>query len=168
MSSWRNCKKKFKILKRSTIPSILFKPTGVLPAYARYESYFFITWLINYVIALDYYGYYDGGYDDSQSDQTITEFHENPESVGFTNKYASLSSAGSPEMGRGFNAYAPTAPSSSAYALHPTLPHAPGTTHHHGHPIKKTYLGRISDERIFASHENFSQISDPSDECPIP
>ena len=111
--------------------------------------------------------YYDGGYDDSQSDQTITEFHENPESVGFTNKYASLSSAGSPEMGRGFNAYAPTTAPSSAYALHPTLP-APGTIHHHGHPIKKTYLGRISDERIFASHENFSQISDPSDECPIP
>ena len=126
-----------------------------------------MTWLINYVIALDYYGYYGGGYDDSQSDQTITEFHENPESVGFTNKYASLSSAGSPEMGRGFNAYAPTTAPSSAYALHPTLP-APGTIHHHGHPIKKTYLGRISDERIFASHENFSQISDPSDECPIP
>ena len=129
--------------------------------------------VMHYVIALDYYGYYDGGYDDSQSDQTITEFHENPESVGFTNKYASLSSAGSPEMGRGgFNAYAPAPHDpSSAYALPPTtlLPSvAPTSTHHHGHPMKKTYLGRISDERIFASHENFSQISDPSDECPIP
>ena len=30
-----------------------------------------------------YYNYYDGQYDDSQSDQTITEYHENHESVGF-------------------------------------------------------------------------------------
>ena len=88
-----------------------------------------------------YYNYYEGTFDDSQSDQTITEYHENNESVGFHIPLDAIQSH-------------------ISHTRHHTATTTSLSTS--GEIRRKRYLGRISDERIFASNESRSDHSTDS------